>query len=74
MNEDREQTRNMIETARKRERNVRDAAGLIGLACVAVGTGLMSVPWALIVCGAVLMGLSIWGSVRSDHSAARNPQ
>ena len=59
--------------AANREQRARDIAGACGLVCITVGTGLLSIPWALIVLGTVLMGLSIWGAVRSDRHAARNP-
>ena len=56
----------------RREQAMRDAAGILGLALITLGVGLMSVPWALIVAGVVLLGLSLWGAIRSDRHAARN--
>ena len=49
-------------------------AGLAGLACLVAGTALLSVPWALIVCGALLLSMSVYGAVRSDRTVTRNPR
>ena len=57
-----------------RQQRVRDAAGLVGLGCVTTGVALLSVPWGLIVFGTALLGLSLWGALRSDRNTARNPQ
>lgn len=74
MNESWERRLSAADAARQRERHVRDAAGVLGLVSILVGTWMLSVPWALIVCGVVLMGMSVWGAVRSDRNSARNPE
>jgi hypothetical protein len=61
----------------RRSEIARDVCGVVGLGCLVLGVGLLSVPWALIVGGAGLLGLSIWGAIRSeqgDQPATRNPQ
>lgn len=62
------------ERARRHENQVRDAAGWCGLACLVAGTALLSVPWALIVCGGLLLSMSVYGAVRSDRTVTRNPR
>jgi hypothetical protein len=61
----------------RRSEIARDVCGVVGLGCLVLGAALLSVPWALIVGGAGLLGLSIWGAIRSEHGdqpATRNPQ
>ncbi|MCB9868138.1 MAG: hypothetical protein H6816_16050 [Phycisphaerales bacterium] len=60
--------------AARRTEAARDGAAVVGLAAIITGVGMLSVAWALIVGGAALLGLSIWGALRSDQSTARNSQ
>ena len=43
----------------RREQVVRDAAGITGLGLITLGVGLMSVPWALVVAGILLVNLHL---------------
>ena len=72
MNDEREESPQ--DRARWTTQQVRDGAGLCGLACLVIGTALLSVPWALIVCGALLLSMSVYGAVRSDRTVTRNPR
>lgn len=56
----------------RRTELARDLAALAGLALLVAGVGMLSVAWALIVGGGALLGLSLWGAIRSDQSTARN--
>lgn len=56
----------------RRTETIRDACGGVGLLAIVTGVGMLSVPWALIVGGAGLLALSIWGALRSDQPVARN--
>lgn len=49
--------------------SLRDACFLLGLAAVVAGVGLLSVPWALIVGGGLVVSLSIWGTVHARDAA-----
>ncbi len=45
---------------------MRDLAALLGFALIFAGCWWIHPPCALIVCGVLLLGLSIWGAVRAN--------
>lgn len=47
----------------------RDAAGLIGAACVAIGVGLIYVPAGVIVAGAMLVGAAFLTARKSSFDS-----
>lgn len=58
----------------RRTEMVRDACALGGLCAIVYGVGMLSMAWALIVGGSAILGLSIWGAIRSDQPVTRNPK
>ena len=45
---------------RKRDIDLRDTVGAAGLVSLVVGISLLSVPWALIVGGSILLVAALW--------------